>query len=72
MQNIKNQKGNCMSKTFVWEQVKGNILTPGGDPLYICPVCRDKKSQHINGIETPNHLKKCPVCKTKLKYPYER
>lgn len=59
-----------MSKNLVWEQVKG-AMTPGGDPLYICPVCKSKKSMHINGIEMPRHLDKCPACKTKLKYPYE-
>jgi len=54
-----------------WEEVKEHILTPGGDPMYMCPVCRDKRSWHVSGIEMPRHLDECPVCKTKLKYPYE-
>ncbi len=61
-----------MGECLCWEEVKERILTPGGDPMYMCPVCRDKKSWHVNGIEMPRHLDKCPVCKTKLKYPYER
>lgn len=61
-----------MNKIYFWEQIKGNILTPGGDPMYICPTCKDRKSIHVNGIEMPNHLDECPVCKTKLRYPYER
>ena len=59
-------------KDLYWEEVKEHILTPGGDPMYICPVCKDKKSMHVNGIENPCHLDECPVCKTKLRYSYER
>lgn len=61
-----------MNEDLFWEQVKGNVLTPGGDPMYICPVCKDKQSRHVNGIEILNHLDECPVCKAKLKYPYEK
>ena len=61
-----------MNKIYYLKQIKGNILTPGGDPMYICPACKDRKSIHVNGIETPNHLDECPVCKAKLKYPYGR
>lgn len=59
-------------KVLNWEEVKGALLTPGGDPVYICPACKDKNSRHVNGIEMPQHLDKCPVCGAKLKYPYER
>lgn len=51
-----------------WETVK-NIFTPGGDPLYMCPVCKSKESWHINGIECRCKLEYCPSCKTKLDYP---
>ncbi len=56
-----------MDKTLKWELVVGAI-TPGGDPMYVCPVCEDKKSKHINGVETHCHMDKCPVCGTKLIY----
>ena len=50
-----------------WEGLK-DVLTPGGDPAYICPFCKDKKSIHLNGIESPHHLDKCPNCGKRLKY----
>ncbi len=56
-----------MEQSTKWELVIG-VITPGGDPLYICPVCRDKKSKHINGVETHCHMDKCQVCGTKLSY----
>lgn len=53
-----------------WERLSG-VITPGGDPVYICPNCHDKKSQHINGIETRKIMHECPNCGVKLKYEYE-
>jgi len=55
-----------------WVQVKGNYVTPGGDALWACPVCRRKSSWHVYGVEHPyNHSHKCPVCGTRLLYPWE-
>ena len=50
-----------------WEIVHG-VLTPGGDPLYICPFCHSNDSMHINGIESPYELDTCPRCGAKLSY----
>lgn len=48
-----------------WEVVKG-VLTPGGDPYLICPVCHDEASGHMGGIENPKHWNYCPVCGAEL------
>jgi len=29
-----------------WEHIRG-VVTPGGDPCFICPACRDKDSEYI-------------------------
>lgn len=50
-----------------WKKIKG-VFTPGGDPCYICPVCEDKESEHINGIEIRHEWNYCPICGTKLSY----
>lgn len=45
----------------VWVQVNDPCLfTPGGDPVYRCSLCG--KGDHLNGIEFPQHLDKCPAC----------
>ena len=44
-----------------WEVVHG-VMTPGGDPLLRCPVCRSKESYHMGGIEMPQHWNFCPNC----------
>ena len=54
-----------------WLKQNG-YLTPGGDPSYICPVCKSEKSIHVYGIENPNRKDKCLVCNTPLKYPWEK
>lgn len=50
-----------------WEIVKG-VITPGGDPLYVCPICRSRYSEHINGVESHCHWNYCPVCGIRLEY----
>ena len=57
-----------------WKDVK-DVVTPGGDPAWICPVCGDKsrESYHVYGIECPeNKLNRCPHCGEMLKYPWEK
>ena len=54
-------------KTGYWETVSG-VLTPGGDPLYRCPFCKSRESEHLNGIEFPEYKEECPSCGAKLKY----
>lgn len=52
-----------------WKRVFGPC-TPGGDPVWICPVCG--KGRHVYGIEfAQNYRIQCPDCGTKLKYPWE-
>ncbi len=48
-----------------WELVHG-VMTPGGDPLVRCPVCKSRDSEHLVGIEGHRHWKWCPVCGERL------
>lgn len=57
----------CSFNTGKWEHVSGYV-TPGGDPVYGCPFCKDKKSHHVNGIENHNEWGFCPCCGAELKY----
>ena len=50
-----------------WENVLG-VLTPGGDPLYRCPFCKSRESEHLNGIECRTVFNYCPKCGAKLEY----
>lgn len=61
------KKDNENSEVLKWERVRG-VVTPGGDPCFICPACRDKDSEHISGIEHPVTWNYCPVCGIKLSY----
>lgn len=55
-----------------WEEIK-NLITPGGTPLYICPVCKSEESRHLYGIEfLENRKNRCPHCGSYLKYPREK
>lgn len=57
---------------MTWEKVNGNYFTPGGDPLWICPKCKSKKSRHCYGVEKINSpMHECPNCGEKLLYPWE-
>ena len=58
-----------------WIEPEGDYLTPGGDPLWMCPECgkKSKESWHVYGIEMPeNKMDACPHCGIPLKYPWER
>ena len=56
-----------------WIHAKGNYFTPGGDPLWQCPVCGS--GLHVYGVEEeglPGAKKdRCPDCGQELKYPWE-
>ena len=51
-----------------WEIIKG-VLTPGGDPVYVCPFCHSEESEHLGGIENPRRWYYCPVCGASLEVP---
>lgn len=52
---------------LLWQHVHG-VLTPGGDPAWVCPNCGG--GQHVYGVENINHpVKVCPNCGVSLKYP---
>ena len=48
-----------------WETVLG-VLTPGGDPLLRCPICRSRESEHLCGIEYRIIWHYCPICGAKM------
>ena len=52
----------------IWEEVHENLFTPGGDPVWQCPVC--KGGRHVYGVESPVSYDECPDCHTKLIYPW--
>ena len=53
----------------IWEEVHENLFTPGGDPIWQCPVC--KGGRHVYGIENADEIyDECPDCHTKLIYPW--
>lgn len=55
-----------------WENIK-DVVTPGGTPMYICPVCKSKESRHLYGLEfMKNRKNRCPHCGRHLKYPGEK
>ena len=39
-----------------WENIK-DVVTPGGTPMYICPVCKSKESKHLYGLEFTENKK---------------
>lgn len=53
-------------KSLMWkEDNTSHWFTPGGDPVWICPVCGG--GRHVYGIENANEPKtECPDCKTKI------
>ena len=61
-------------KEAVWGKAKGNWITPGGDPLWECPVCHSEKSRHVYGIENmlTGKKDKCPNCYARLSYPRDK
>ncbi len=55
--------------TDYWMRLHG-VMTPGGDPCWICPLC--KGGEHVYGIENMRgHKDKCPICGARLLYPFE-
>ena len=48
-----------------WEVVHG-VLTPGGDPLLRCNICRARESEHLCGIEFRTIWNYCPNCGAKM------
>ena len=48
-----------------WEVVHG-VLTPGGDPLLRCPICKSRESEHLCGIECRTVWHYCPNCGAKM------
>lgn len=53
----------------IWEEVHENLFTPGGDPVWQCPIC--KGGRHVYGVENADEVHdECPDCHTKLIYPW--
>ena len=48
-----------------WEVVHG-VLTPGGDPLLRCAICKSRESEHLCGIECRTIWNYCPNCGAKM------
>ena len=48
-----------------WERVRG-VVTPGGDPCFVCPFCHNPNSEHLGGIEMPARWNYCPNCGAEL------
>lgn len=54
----------------VWKECTENLFTPGGDPVWECPICG--KGRHVYGIENADEPKYiCPDCNSDLLYPWE-
>ena len=55
---------------MTWIKASGHYLTPGGDPLWECPICHDT---HVYGIETPyGYSQYCEHCGNRMYYPWEK
>lgn len=49
------------SKIHLWIQDKSHLyITPGGDPVWICPVCGG--GHHVYGIENLQPETRCEDC----------
>lgn len=48
-----------------WEVVHG-VLTPGGDPLLRCPICKARESEHLCGVECRTVWNYCPNCGARM------
>lgn len=56
-------------RPMLWQKRLGYI-TPGGDPVWECPVCG---YTHVYGIEHQyNYARVCRGCGAELKYPHEK
>lgn len=71
MSLLSEKTGKSKTENAIWiRDASENVFTPGGDAVWICPVCG--KGRHVYGVESfdgPQHI--CPDCGTKLRYPWE-
>lgn len=59
------------NQKLLWIQDKShNWITPGGDPVWVCPVCGG--GRHVYGIENADESRVvCPDCRNKIEgYEY--
>ncbi|MCR4846060.1 MAG: hypothetical protein K5865_04915 [Eubacterium sp.] len=60
-----------ISKLLWQKDTTPGWITPGGDPVWICPVCGG--GRHVYGIENNEPQVVCPDCTNKLEgYDYGR
>lgn len=53
-----------------WRKSDQRFVTPGGDPVWQCPVCG---YTHVYGVEHQyNYARVCRSCGAELKYPHEK
>lgn len=46
-----------------WEKVDTRgYLSPGGTPTVRCSNCKDRRTEHLSGVEYPEWRNFCPVC----------
>lgn len=57
-----------MTEKRFWEKSKKAVLTPGGDPLWKCPICGNGK--HVYGVESDDFRDHCSDCGVVLFYPW--
>ena len=53
-----------------WKEKRGDFVTPGGTPLYVCGHCG--ASDHLHGVEYPKRKVICDGCGRVNIYPWER
>jgi hypothetical protein len=50
-----------------WEEIDmRGLMTPGGTPIVRCSVCKDKRTEHLSGVEFPEWRKFCSMCGAKM------
>ena len=50
-----------------WEKVDTRgYLSPGGTPTVRCSICKDRRTEHLCGVEYPEWRNFCPVCGAKM------
>lgn len=46
-----------------WEKVDTRgYLSPGGTPTVRCSNCKNRRTEHLSGVEYPEWRNFCPVC----------
>ena len=53
-----------MNKKLWIKDTTHSWITPGGDPVWICPVCGG--GRHVYGIESREQKLVCPDCGNKI------